>query len=124
MTNEQIIAAARAAHEANRSWCQLHGDHSQKPWNEATAEIRESAQMGVLGVINGCTPEQSHQSWLDFKKAAGWRYGPVKDEVLKEHPCFVPYGELPPIHKAKDQIYVTAVRAFVDAIASLESSGS
>jgi hypothetical protein len=31
----------------------------------------------VIGAINGNTPEQSHESWLKFKEADGWAYGPA-----------------------------------------------
>ena len=30
------------------------------------------------------------------EEADGWKYGPVKDPEKKEHPCFVPYDDLPP----------------------------
>jgi hypothetical protein len=41
------------------------------------------------------TPEQSHEGWLEQKRADGWCYGPTNDADLKQHPCYVPYAELP-----------------------------
>jgi hypothetical protein len=102
--------AARAAHEVNRAYCIVLGDMSQPAWEDAPDWQRSSALNGVRGVIAGNTPEQSHESWLAEKTATGWKFGPVKDPDKKEHPCFVPYAELPAAQKAKDALFVAAVR--------------
>ncbi len=115
MSDALFEAAARAAHEANRAWCILHGDVSQLPWDEAPDWQRSSVLIGVRGVANGNSPRESHGSWLAVKAAEGWKYGPVKDVEAKEHPCFVPYDELPPEQRVKDGIFVAVVRAFLDA---------
>jgi hypothetical protein len=57
------------------------------------------------------TPEQSHEGWLTEKEATGWKYGPVKNPETKEHPCFVPYGELPENQRLKDEMFGLIVRA-------------
>lgn len=111
-----VIIAAQVAHEANRAWCQSIGDHTQPEWALAPQWQRDSAINGVKGVIGGNTPEQSHESWLAEKAATGWKYGPVKDAERKEHPCFVPYSELPPEQKAKDALFVGVVRAVLGAV--------
>lgn len=118
MNAPQVEACARAAHEANRAWCLLHGDATQPSWDDAPEWQRSSAIKGVQGVLAGNGPEQSHESWLAEKSANGWKYGPVKDPERKEHPCFVPYPELPPEQKAKDHIFVGVVRAMVKACES------
>lgn len=104
-------AAARAAHEANREWCILHGDHSQTTWEAAPDWQKESALVGVDGVAAGNGPRESHESWLAHKTADGWKYGPVKNPATKEHPCFVPYDDLPPEQRMKDGMFVAVVRA-------------
>lgn len=121
VTSKQVVAMARAAHEANRAWCLAHGDSSQPSWDEAPAWQRESCIIGVTGVLGGNSPEQSHQSWLAHKAAGGWKHGPVKDADAKEHPCMVPYGDLPPEQRAKDGIFVAVVRAFVKAFEEAQS---
>ncbi|MEQ9948114.1 RyR domain-containing protein [Pectobacterium aroidearum] len=57
-------------------------------------------------------PEASHNKWLEFKKQDGWKYGPVKDAEKKEHPCFVPYGQLPKEQQVKDYLFRAVVHAF------------
>ncbi len=109
-TDQQVINAARTAHEVNRAYCAGLGDVSQKAWDDAEAWQRISAINGVEGVIAGNGPEQSHESWLKEKEATGWKYGPVKDATKKEHPCFVSYYELPDNQKFKDALFINSVR--------------
>lgn len=115
-----IEAAARATHEANRAWCIHNGDHSQLPWDTAPEWQRDSARKGVIGVIrDGNSPRESHASWLAEKESTGWRYGPNKDVEKREHPCMVPYDDLPPAQRAKDRIFVNIVCAFREAFNAL-----
>lgn len=112
MTSTQI---ARIVHEANRAYCQELGDTSQVPFDEAPDWQKESAVTGVEKILKGdiTRPAQSHESWLEEKTRTGWKYGPVKDAEKKEHPCFVPYAELPPEQRMKDHIFFAIVKCFV-----------
>lgn len=116
MNESNIKACARAAHEANRAYCIAIGDTSQPSWDNAPDWQRSSAINGVIGVLNGNGPEQSHAGWLQEKQMTGWKYGPVKDPDRKEHPCFVPYAELPPEQRRKDDVYVAVVGAMIAAL--------
>ena len=58
-------------------------------------------------------PSASHESWLKQKEADGWRYGVVKNADKKEHPCDVPYDQLPVEQKAKDYIFGAIVRVMM-----------
>lgn len=111
-----IEACARAAHEANRAYCIALGDRTQPPWDQAPEWQRASALAGVEGALRGNTPEQSHEGWMRQKNADGWRHGPVKNPAEKEHPCMVPYGDLPPEQRAKDVLYLAVVRATAAAL--------
>lgn len=98
---------ARVAHEINRAYCASLGDASQPAWEDAPEWQKASALAGVdMHLANpDATPEQSHESWLAQKSAEGWKYGPVKDAEKKEHPCFLPYADLPAEQKAKDYLF-------------------
>jgi len=113
---ETAIICAHAAHEANRVYCTALGDHSHLLWEQAPEWQRESAIKGVEGALAGNTPEQSHESWLAVKRAEGWKYGLKKDVGMKTHPCFRPYSELPLEQRAKDELYLTVVRAVAKAL--------
>ena len=112
MEDRQI---ARVAHEVNRAYCQALGDDSQLPWESAPDWQQQSAISGVAfhRANPDATPEGSHNSWMEEKRQAGWTYGPVKDADKKEHPCFVPYGELPAEQRAKDYIFRAIVHAMI-----------
>ena len=108
---------ARVAHEINRAYCASLGDTSQPSWDDAPEWQKGSALAGVdMHLANpDATPENSHESWLAQKTAEGWKYGPVKDAQKKEHPCFLPYAELPPEQKAKDHLFRAVVHALKNA---------
>ena len=106
---------ARVAHEANRAWCAANGDLSHLPWDEAPAWQKHSAREGVKAHLKAdLTPRDSHTMWLGQKARDGWVYGPVKNETYKEHPCMVPYDELPPEQRIKDALFSLIVRLFKD----------
>ena len=111
-----VLACAKAAHEANRAYCEALGDTSQVAWDEAPDWQRSSALQGVMGVLAGNNAEQSHESWLKQKTEDGWKFGPVKDPDKKEHPCMVPYAELPEEQRRKDEIFVATVSATARAL--------
>ena len=110
-TNFEMIA--KTCHEANRAYCQALGDMSQPEWAEAPDWQRSSAINGVKFHIENPSagPSHSHDCWLEEKRTTGWKFGPVKDAEKKEHPCFVPYDELPAEQKAKDYIFRAIVHA-------------
>ena len=56
-------------------------------------------------------PSASHESWMNQKTEEGWKYGPVKDAEKKEHPCYVPYDELPPAQKSKDFLFKQVIHS-------------
>lgn len=110
---DEVIFIARVAHEVNRAYCAGLGDDSQVPWSQAPEWQVLSAINGVNMLLNNpnATPEMTHESWLKEKLENGWRYGPVKDAEKKEHPCCVPYGELPIEQRIKDYLFRAVVHA-------------
>jgi len=103
------------AYETNRSYCHSIGDHSQKSWQEADEWQHESAIKGVeFRFLNpGSGPSAQHEAWLRDKEASGWKYGPVKDAEKREHPCMVPYQELPFEQRLKDRLFQAVVDVFL-----------
>lgn len=108
----EIEEVARICHEVNRALCNALGDTSHRPWEEAPLWQRLSAIAGVRAHMYGevSTPEESHNLWLAHKQRDGWKYGPVKDAEKREHPCMVPYNQLPPEQRAKDFIFTAIVK--------------
>lgn len=104
LSQEQV---AYICHEANRTYCEIIGDYSQKPWAEAEQWQRDSAIVGVQYAREHPNEPASsqHDAWLADKVKAGWSYGPVKDASKKQHPCIVPYEDLPREQKFKDALF-------------------
>lgn len=48
----------------------------------------------------------NHEVWARRRLEEGWRYGPARDDVRKEHPSLVPYEQLPESEKDYDRIMV------------------
>lgn len=44
-----------------------------------------------------------HETWAKQRIADGWKYGPVRNDATKEHPCLVPYDELDESEKVYDR---------------------
>ena len=107
------VKIARVCHEVNRAYCECIGDTSQVHWEEAPEWQRTSAVNGVRFVVEhpDAPPSASHDSWMAEKKATGWKYGPVKDPEKKEHPAFLPYGDLPHEQRIKDWLFKAVVEA-------------
>ena len=115
ITTKQI---AQFAHEINKAYCQAIGDNSQPTWEDAPEWQKSSAINGVDFHLENpnASPSASHESWLKQKQEEGWKYGSVKNAELKEHPCYVPYLELPVEQRAKDYFFKQVVKSFVDIL--------
>lgn len=44
-----------------------------------------------------------HEVWAQNRINDGWTYGPVRDDARKQHPCLIPYEELPEREKDYDR---------------------
>jgi len=104
---------AQVCHEVNRAYCEALGDTSQPAWEDAPDWQKGSAMNGVRMHLQhpNAGPDDSHKAWLAQKEAEGWKYGPEKRPDVKEHPCMVPYEELPAEQRAKDYIFRAIVHA-------------
>lgn len=116
MTIENI---AQVAHELNKAYCESIGDNSQPSWEDAPEWQKSSAINGVVFHLENpnASPSASHDSWLKQKNEEGWKYGAIKNPETKEHPCFVPYEQLPNEQKAKDYIFRQTIHSLRKYIA-------
>ena len=47
--------------------------------------------------------KNTHEIWAQGRMDQGWRWGPARDDARKEHPCLVPYEDLPESEKEYDR---------------------
>ena len=45
----------------------------------------------------------AHEVWAQQRIAEGWKYGHLRNDINKEHPCLVPYENLPESEKEYDR---------------------
>jgi RyR domain len=124
MVTTPLDPIARVCHEVNRAYCQALGDNSQPAWDDAPEWQRSSARMGVdLHLMGDFGPEASHASWLKQKLEEGWVYGSTKNPERKEHPCMVPFEDLPREQQAKDFIFRGVVQALKGSLLQPKITG-
>lgn len=44
-----------------------------------------------------------HEVWSLGRITEGWQYGEKRDDVLKQHPCLIPYDDLPESERDYDR---------------------
>jgi len=102
---------AQAAYEVNRVYCLSIGEGPQPHWEDTPEWYRCDYLKNTKIVINGSTPERNHECWLAIREQEGWKYGPIKDPVKKEHPYMLPYLDLPLEVRTKYALFITTIKS-------------
>jgi len=110
MTPDQI---APVVHEAIRALQAVLGQEPAPPWNDATWQ-RDSTLQAVEAALANPDPAHQHERWMQERLAAGWTYGPVREDHAKKNPLLIPFEELPPFEKAKDALIVAISQTLKD----------
>lgn len=113
---------AQQAHELNRAYCAALGDDSQPAWDDAPEWQKASAFAGVEFHVEHpfAGDSASHDNWMAQKEAEGWKYGETKNPEKKEHPCMVPFDQLPTEQQAKDALFRHTVHALAPLFLEIE----
>lgn len=113
-----IDRLAAICHETNRAYQWAREEKVSDPWVAASEGIQLSALAGVRAVLDGTTdgPRAQHEQWMAHKVADGWVHGDAKDEAAKTHPQLVPYDDLSPFDRAKDDLFRAVVLALSQPI--------
>jgi hypothetical protein len=69
-----------------------------------TSEIRLSKE--ILNLLE-LLAKNNHENWAAQRLSEGWKYGPRRSDIKKEHPGLIPYEELSESEKEYDRITVT-----------------
>ncbi|WP_077799420.1 RyR domain-containing protein [Streptomyces sp. JHA26] len=57
--------------------------------------------------------EAEHRRWMDDRRAAGWTYAAVRDDVARHHPDLVPWSELADADREKDREVIRGMGAIL-----------
>lgn len=90
-----VEAAARAAHEAVRSWLLALGDSSSPPWGALPQEGKDVVMRDVESVFQGADSRCLHESWRKRQQEQGWKHGPAPDKAAKVSPALSAWDQLP-----------------------------
>jgi hypothetical protein len=73
-------------------------DYHPTPIPTADVTLPES-----LVELTECLAENAHEIWARQRLGEGWTHGPQRDDRKQEHPCLVPYDQLPESEKQYDR---------------------
>lgn len=74
---------------------------SYRPSPIDTSQVRLGSELEQLTELLAAN---AHDIWAKQRLQDGWKYGPVRDDVRKSHPCLVPYDQLPESEKEYDRL--------------------
>ncbi len=58
--------------------------------------------------------ENVHNQWMAKRLAEGWKFGPERNDIKKEHPYLIPYKKLPEEEKEYDRhTALAAIRGLI-----------
>lgn len=73
-------------------------NYQPEPIDTASLELPET----ITPLIERLA-EHNHDVWAEQRLTDGWTWGPQRDDKAKQHPCLVPYAELPESEKEYDR---------------------
>lgn len=74
-------------------------DYTPSPLDTSGIELPDS-----LDPIIENLSKHVHETWASERLADGWKLGPERSDETREHPCLIPYDELPEEEKKYDRI--------------------
>lgn len=123
---ERIELIAAACHQAWFAYTVLGLGEPGEPWETAPdyqkSSIRHSIrfwdELDVFAIPMEHLCAASHLAWANQLKREGWKYGPMKDLSKREHPCLLPYDDLPLRERRKDEVVVRTYMALRSILGS------
>ena len=76
----------------------MKNDYLPQPMDTSDVRLPEE----LLPLIEQMA-QNVHEVWAKNRMDQGWTYGAERNDVLKHHPCLIPYEELPEVEKAYDR---------------------
>jgi hypothetical protein len=74
-----------------------------KTYNPQTLDTSKVDLSADLLELTELLAENTHEVWAKQRLSEGWKYGVERNDKQKEHPCLVPYQDLPEHEKEYDR---------------------
>lgn len=72
-------------------------------YNPTPIDTSEIVLPEELSALTEMLAENTHDIWSAGRIKEGWTFGEKRDDTKKEHPCLVPYDQLPESEKLYDR---------------------
>lgn len=108
----RVEAAARICFEVNKAY-----SGSEDNWDDLTmGEKEELVEAVKTAFFSNYNANIQHHKWCWIYLKKGWKWGKVKDEEKKEHPCLLPWDYLSEEDQLRDHLFVGMVELLNDKI--------
>jgi RyR domain len=73
-------------------------EYIPKPLDTSKVELED-----CLLELTELLAKHAHDLWAKQRMSDGWKWGPVRCDATKTHPCLIPYEDLPESEKLYDR---------------------
>lgn len=73
-------------------------DYIPKPLDTSTVELED-----CLLELTELLAKHAHDLWAEQRFSDGWKWGPIRCDTARTHPCLLPYEDLPEGEKLYDR---------------------
>jgi DNA polymerase III delta prime subunit len=90
-----------------------------------TPDFLDHVRLGQLEIpIVEALAEACHEAWRELREAAGWTWGPTRDDAQRKHPLLVPYAQLSEKDKEANRVTARQSEAKLHAVGfAIERAG-
>lgn len=89
---------------------QIIMEYTPKPFDDSAISLPDE-----LETLKEELSKNVHEVWAAGRKAQGWKYGPERNDLKKEHPSIVPYEKLSEEEKDYDRATAMSTIKFIIA---------
>ena len=75
----------------------------KQPYIPQPIDVSRIELPAALAPLTEALARNFHDVWAATRIAQGWRFGPERNDARKEHPCLIPYEELPEEERTYDR---------------------
>ena len=115
--NKDYYKLAKMCHD---TVMQIKKYNNEPDWNisfdDETTENKNMLYEFIQNIIKNpdITGEKIHNDWANYKIKNGWKYGRQTDRKNKIHNCLIPFDELTPLQKLKDDVIITIIKNYIN----------
>lgn len=75
----------------------------KQPYIPQPIDVSRIELPATLAPLTEALARNVHEVWAATRITQGWRFGPERNDARKEHPCLIPYEELPEEERTYDR---------------------